>query len=194
MRRSRASSSTAALGKPAVTPAQQAERKALQIYLRVGSSLSLPTAPHHQEPGRTHTHTHTNTHTHTHTHTHFGEPRNKNEARKAVERKLLGNSRAVLDVFRSGEDEGNGSTFSAGQSKQTCSLPQTTKTTHGGACVLPVPQPTIDCSRCNHPATHTHTHTHTQTGKREMQGEGAGKQEQSKKAVKENSSGAAGQP
>ena len=37
---------------------------------------------------------------HTHTHTRW-EPRDKNEARKAVERKLLRNSRAVLDVFRS---------------------------------------------------------------------------------------------
>ena len=51
-----------------------------------------------------------------HTHTRW-EPRDKNKARKAVERKLLRNSRAVLDVFRSGEDEGNGSMFSAGQSK-----------------------------------------------------------------------------
>ena len=33
------------------------------------------------------------------------EPRNKNRARKAVERKLLRNSRAVLDVFRSVEDD-----------------------------------------------------------------------------------------
>ena len=37
------------------------------------------------------------THKHTHTHTRW-EPRHKNEARKAVERKLLRNSRVVLDT------------------------------------------------------------------------------------------------
>ena len=38
------------LGKPAVMPAQQTERKALQNYLRVGSVPSLPSATPHQEP------------------------------------------------------------------------------------------------------------------------------------------------
>ena len=52
----------------------------------------------------------------THTHARW-EPRDKNKARKAVERKLLRNSRAVLDVFRSGEDDRDGSIFSAGQNK-----------------------------------------------------------------------------
>ena len=40
------------LGKPAVMPAQQTERKALQNHFRVGSALSLPSATPHQEPGR----------------------------------------------------------------------------------------------------------------------------------------------
>ena len=77
----------------------------------VRTVLGAPT----QARAHTHTHTHNencenknrarkavNTHRHTHTHTHTRwEPRDKNEARKAVERKLLRNSRAALDVFRS---------------------------------------------------------------------------------------------
>ena len=59
-----------------------------------------------QKPQQTRTHTHT-------AHTRW-DPRDKKEARKAVERKLLGNSRAVLDVLRFGEEADNGDMFSAG--------------------------------------------------------------------------------
>ena len=50
-------------------------------------------------------------------HTQVENRKNKNRARKAVERNLLRNSRAVLDVLRSNEDDSDGSMFSAGRSK-----------------------------------------------------------------------------
>ena len=43
---------------------------------------------------------HPHTHTHTHTHIH-NENRKQEQSKKSGERKLLRNSRAVLDVFRS---------------------------------------------------------------------------------------------
>ena len=47
---------------------------------------------------RSHTHAHTHIHTQTHIHTCW-EPRDKNRARKAVERTILRNCRASSDVL-----------------------------------------------------------------------------------------------
>ena len=49
------------------------------------------------------------------------EPRNKNKARKAVEGKLLRISRAVLDVFRFGEEADGGDMFSAAAKQRNLS-------------------------------------------------------------------------
>ena len=106
------------------------------------------------EPAHTHTHTHKHTHTHTrthtHTHTHNENRKNKNSARKAV--KLLRNSKAVLDVFRSVAKCGNvqrGVQWQFVPGALTCSqncaaLPTDHKLTYGGGRVFKSNQ----CSLC----------------------------------------------
>ena len=116
-----------------------------------------------------------------HTNTRW-EPQNKNEARKAVERKLPMNSQAVLDVFRFGEEADDGSVFSADAEQDPA---QTTKTAHGGARALPLPQPNINMCRVR-PHTHTHTLGTARTRTKA--------QEKRTRKAQENPSGAAGQP
>ena len=134
--------------------------------------------PHALLPPHTHhthrqTHTHRNTHTHTHTHTHNENRETRTEQGKAVERKLLRNCRAVLDVFRS---VGECTMCSTGHLRHLvpCTLicphlsaaPPTTSTNPWrSSCPIAV-------YPCKHfrtgpvlgaptHTTHTHTHTHT---------------------------------
>ena len=89
------------------------------------------------------------THTHTYTHTRVrarDKNRKQEQSKKSGERKLLRNSRAVLDVFRSvGREIANAvvnSGFSAAQRVLELS-----------------PNPLLSSAN-----THTHTHTHTHDG------------------------------
>ena len=115
----------------------------------------------------THSHTqpHTATHTATHSHTRVGN--RGTTSKKSGWRKILRNCRAVLDVFRSGEER-------AVRRQSVLQRFARLQSINGGVDVLaPLNE-----------HTHTHTHTHTHVGNRETRT----KQE---KRLKENSSGTA---